>query len=286
MRSASYAMRVVSILFSFFLVFIFGEQLKAQRLVTVVMSDSESSIKECSQNSAFAIRIALEVNIPKENFVLAESRQVNRDSLIQSLQELYVHPDDNLFFYYCGHGYVNKLGQPYLLPGGDPLPLLIKDILVQLKNKGARKTVALFDCCQTFRSSTIVMPNVISDTRQITPIYRSLFFDSPSQIPTCYIGTNRGEYAFASHVPENSLDTEIRNLAPSSLFSASLIGTMKKHANELMTWEQFLPVLQQNVDTQFQRVRRYAPILGENVPPFMANQRTQTVTLYVPIEIK
>lgn len=249
----------------------------AQSVHAIVLHDSNQDISHSAELSCSAIGLSVFGSVPERQLEYS-SGAVNRKGLLDAIDRVRISAGDSILFYYCGHGYINQKGTPYILPGGGRDPLYLKDILARLKRVGAHRTIALFDICQSLRPTIEGRPAPIPpDT--ISPLFRSILFGEPNGVPYCVISSAPGEAALAAHFYEG-------HLAHGSVFSRAFSTVSNEYRNVPLGWRQMVQAVTVATSKEFASVKNSKlGVLGDT-PVAALQQTTQTVTEYRPIEIR
>ncbi len=248
-------------------------------LHAILVADSATDVREIAGISSSLIWNGLFGNIPEKSLRIdrLNTDDVSGEAIFRAIDNCSARSEDALLFFYCGHGYTNERGQPFIVPGGNPRPaLFLKEILVRLKEKGVRQSIALFDCCRILRADAISVP-LIMPARDVSPLVRSLFFASVSPVPYCLISSGPGEIALGARVEHGRLEK-------GALFSATFGKNLWKLKDEPLTWEEFTDRLKRDVSQGFAAAKELGARLGTGEP--LNKQSTQTVSRYIPIEIR
>ncbi len=103
-------------------------------------------------------------NVPKSrlDLVLMEIDEITPDNILETVKKVEIDGNDTLVFYYSGHA-ANDAGSDVGSGGhyfqikdeiGKPVELQRRTLLASLKDKKARMTVLLTDCCNIEQKSS------------------------------------------------------------------------------------------------------------------------------------
>jgi hypothetical protein len=103
--------------------------------------------------------------------------EVTADRILRAVSRMRVAADEAIVVYWAGHGAFDAVGHYLQLPKGENLYRLT--LLGAMKNKNARLSVLLTDCCNVFRDSTAGKPPVSPASpdprRRTSPLFDELF---------------------------------------------------------------------------------------------------------------
>ncbi|QDT35879.1 caspase family protein [Stratiformator vulcanicus] len=214
------------------------------------------------------------------------NRPLSVRHLLNSIEAIPADSDDAVLLLYAGHGYINQQRQPYIKLNGDGKPVLIKEILRRLKKTKARKTVALFECCQAIGNDSYWAP-APNSPREPSKLFKALFFDQPADIPVCIISSSAGEYAIGAHLEPSFDDPNQLQVVNGGIFSYEMAGALHRHRNEALSWKEILAEVKTKTGQHYAKLkaRRDVVLLSGNAINDL-KQKSQTPQLYVPIELK
>ena len=216
-------------------------------------------------------------NVPPSqlDLILMKTDEITPDKILETVKQVEVASGDTLVFYYSGHAAndVGNGGHYFQLKDnkGQATELQRRTLLAVLKDKKARLTVLLTDCCNIDQKSsgenkearrTAESPNKIS------PIFQALFIEPEGTVDVT--SSKRGEASFVDSTAKKR----------GSCFTWPLVELFEKHRdNETATWPKFIAELKDDVQKAFleswpEGYKFDPPLNGIHV------QKTQTVETY------
>ena len=222
-------------------------------------------------------------NVPASRLKLVkmDMKRITPDNILDTVNRVKLADGDTLVFYYSGHGAfdANNGGQYFLFKdkNGKEEELRRRTLLAALKDKNARLTVLLTDCCNIDQQSsgnsketeeTDMEPLAAKLPNKISPVFDALFV-KPTGVADI-ISSKHGEASF--------VDTTGKKRG--SCFTWPFVALLEKHRdNGSMTWSAFVNDLRTDVQNAFlecwpEGYKFSPPLNGITV------QKTQTVEVY------
>lgn len=104
-----------------------------------------------------------------------------RQDILQAIENCPAGSNDTIVFYWSGHGGYDEDGHYFVMPRGSSFRYLYRnEVMSALKSHGARLTVLISDCCNTF-SRTFFAPALAPNPplqNTVSPLFRKLFFEA------------------------------------------------------------------------------------------------------------
>ena len=216
-------------------------------------------------------------NVPASRLkmVLMETDDITPDKILQTVDRMEPTADDALVFYYSGHAAhdAGNGGQFFQLKDGNgkAAELQRRTLLASLKDKKARLTVLLTDCCNIEQKSTDKekeISQVVQSPDKITPVFEALFLKPEGTVDIT--SSKRGEASFTDSTAKKR----------GSCFTWPFVALLEKHQDKKsMAWPDFVAELKTDVQKAF--LEAY-PDGFKFDPPLngLTSQKTQTVEVY------
>ena len=215
------------------------------------------------------------VPVSRLNLVTMKMDQITPDNILETVNQVKLADGDTLVFYYSGHGAfdANNGGQYFQLKdkNGKSEELQRRTLLAALKDKKARLTVLLSDCCNIDQKSSGESkdtPRSVKSPNEISPVFDALFVKPEGVVDIT--SSKRGEASF--------VDTTTKKRG--SCFTWPLVALLEKHRDDdSMTWAAFVGDLKTDVQKAFLECwpdgyKFNPPMNGISI------QKTQTVDVY------
>jgi hypothetical protein len=249
----------------------------AQVLHAVVVGDVSPSAGWGKYTSAVAMDLtmlstAIAENMPERQFNLvrfeiSEDQYSSPASLLETVSELSVAPNDAILFYFSGHGSVDDQGHYLALAAGK---LYRKDLMSALTAKRARMVALITDCCNTRSDGYLYAAPFIEVTspRAPTPLFKRLFLDSTGVVDIT--SSSPGESAFFAPYEEDPPGS------PGSIFTTEWLKWIDKEKQNSRSWDELVRGVSLRTHQAFRdfypkgaSVSKGAPVQSEqNVFPF------------------
>ncbi len=218
------------------------------------------------------------------DLIRMEADEITPDAILETVKRVEVTDGDTLVFYYSGHaandtanGTANAVagngGHYFQLKDekGKPVELQRRTLLAALKDKKARLTVLLTDCCNIEQKSSgesKESPRAVTPPEKMSPVFEALFVKAEGTVDMT--SSKRGEASF--------VDASAKKRG--SCFTWPLVALFGKHRdNETITWPEFAAELKTDVQKAFldswpDGYKFDPPLNGIHV------QKTQTIEVY------
>ncbi len=119
----------------------------ARMLHVLIIGDTDADIGESVAEDVHNIRRHMFAGVPghRRRIETLIGKNANRAFILRTVSSLPVRPTDTLFCYYAGHGRITRRRHQLDLTHR---PVLVREtLLAAMRNKGARLTVLITDCC-------------------------------------------------------------------------------------------------------------------------------------------
>lgn len=150
---------------------------EARRLRIMFVIDSPNAVLrgddisgQC-ESAGEKLHAIFERHIPKEKFTYDQLNgdDASPENVIHEIKQLSVSDDENIFFFYCGHGgWDREKGQFLAMGRGN---LYRSDLRKALFGKNARGVVILTDCCSTFQSGVPVARAMLPECETVADLF-------------------------------------------------------------------------------------------------------------------
>lgn len=225
---------------------------QAQRLHAVVIGD----ISPAAGWGKFTANVAMDVTtfgaalrdqVPEDRLDLT-TLELDQDEtsdpalVLGVIRDWEVAPRDTVLCYFSGHGVSDDQGHRLVFAQGG---LARRDLLAALREKGARLTVLLSDCCN-LRSDgyTYLAPFIQSrELREPTPLFDALFFRPEGVVDIN--SSSPGESAFFAPYDEDMKEM------PGSIFTREFCDWVEANRDTQRTWDELVRAVSLRVHTAF-----------------------------------
>ncbi len=216
-------------------------------------------------------------NVPESrlDLLLMDADEITPDNILDAVGKLKLAAEDTLVFYYSGHAAhdAGNGGQFFQLKdkNGKAVELQRRTLLAALKEKKARLTVLLTDCCNIEQKSSgesKETPRTAESPEKISPVFEALFV-KPEGIVNI-TSSKRGEASFVDSTSKKR----------GSCFTWPLVELFERYREDAsLTWPEFVADLKIEVQKAFRDswpngYKFDPPLNGIHV------QKTQTVEVY------
>lgn len=224
----------------------------AQRLHAMIVSDTSPwanwgrFLPSVTMDSASMFSLCA-TNVPERQlefhpYEISENALGDPRRIAEFIQDVRVAANDTLLFYFSGHGGNDDRGQYLAFAGGR---LYRDELRALLKQKGARLTVIITDCCnQRLDGEDFAAPSMdMEPPPAVTPLFRSLFFEPRGLVDIN--SSSPGEAAFFAPLggpPEAPIG---------SLFTIQVANFVYRFRQQRTTWEHFMRSVSLNVHLAF-----------------------------------
>ena len=216
-------------------------------------------------------------NVPQSQLklILMETDDITPDKVLQTVNRIELGAEDTLVFYFSGRAAndAGNGGQFFQLRDeeGKLAELQRRTLLATLRNKKARLTVLLTDCCNIERESSGQSKGLTKTAKspeKMTPIFEALFVKPEGTVDIT--SSKRGEVSFV----------DVTDKKRGSCFTWPLVALFERQKNNhSITWPEFVAELKTDVQQAF---LESWPSGFQFDPPLngIAIQKTQTVEVY------
>ena len=216
-------------------------------------------------------------NVPQSqlNLVLMATDDIIPDKILQTVNRIELAAGDTLVFYYSGRAAnsAGNGGQFFQLrdENGQLVELQRRTLLATLRNKKARLTVLLTDCCNFVQESSgesKSLAKTAMSPEKMTPVFEALFVKPEGTVDMT--SSKRGEVSFVDGSEKKR----------GSCFTWPLVALFEKQRdNASITWPEFATELKTDVRQAF---LENWPDGYQFDPPLngITVQKTQTVEVY------
>jgi Caspase domain len=162
--------------------------------------------------------------------------------------------NDAIVFIYCGHGaYDPRFGtffHPTLDRGN---PLYLSEVRAMVKQLNLRLSVTILDCCNTYKGPVLpAAPAPRPPPEGVTPLFQKLFFDPAGEV--VLNSSAPGQVSVTRGRLHNPFAPGETPSYAGSLFISELSGALVQESDEIRTWPQFVPIVQEHLDLGFRSI--------------------------------
>jgi hypothetical protein len=213
------------------------------------------------EENRISIEKLLRGNVPKSRYMVQQVQieAFNRDSILKSIDELNVNPDDTILFYYGGHGALDPdRDEAYFLASGDEANehLYVSRLSEAIQQKGARLAVLVLDCCNNLRpveGSPRAFFAREPEAQEISPAFERLFFQGQGTI--LIESSAPGEYALVEpQLWKRQPDGSYAKHSKGSLFTNQFRQVLDDRMRPANSWQQGCRRTQVLMDERFRQL--------------------------------
>lgn len=239
----------------------------ARRVHLLVVGDTQDPT--IGKHAAFDVTAVMDLFTANVNSQQLSKREVStdtpptRETMLQSIRDLNIQPDDAIVFYYSGHGLYTKDGLHYLATAGGQDLTQRGDLLQAMQASGASLSVLITDACFNFKEiPPRAIRQAVPGVNVTSPLFQSLFFDVDGVVDV----NSARQGQVAGTYPDN---------AQGSIFTKSWVTVLKENRQLSLTWAATLDQTAVKTRSEFQKVY----IEGEQVETEtgIVLQRTQEI---------
>jgi hypothetical protein len=238
---------------------------KLHAILVFDTNDRDKIFNDSLRKDRDNLKSLFERAVPKDRTTMRvfQGSDANKRAILSYIKGLAVGPDEGLFFYYCGHGAIDKKSKKHYFQMR--LGEVYRDeVLDAMKKKGAPLVVLLTDCCSSLADAksppvmmdpgSLVTPKAIS----LKPAVKSLLFQARGTIDITAAAADTPSWSdpFQGGVFTRTFCNLVQNRQ---------FGQLDKDGDGLLTWKEFFDTLQPETNKVFKAWRKEMDPRGRHV---------------------
>ena len=233
-------------------------------LILAADISSADSVGGVVASDTYNLRKLIENNIAAERLNILDlqdrrrGNHLTKEDILLDIRNLNVNPNDTIFFFYSGHGAYDSTAYQYFALASQE-QILRSEILDAMKNKHARLSILISDCCYNQADLKVkhTRPMEFSQPRgeqprgemkKLIPLVEKLFFEAKGVVDIT--ASEKGTYGFI-YPSEARVENGINK---GSVFTWNLRKVLTTEMYASKNWEQIFNFVRDETNKDFQQV--------------------------------